>query len=1264
MDKYVIDLDKVLDELELNDDYDESAVNNRNHVHESDDSANLINDRIDLNDADFSIHSKPPKLLIASSSSSLSNSMVASNNNVLVEQNNNIETLNKSVGNQNKFSMANNLNCCQTNDDNVKNDFSVANNDDLSVIEHNDDDDDDGSKAINSEKILHTDQVLNDQEQDALLQIVDDQNSEPHSDCPINEKLVCDNECLVTTENVSDEDKIINSADDLSGNQEKIVTVVAELKPESIETSDTTNENFNKQIDSSEKVDDKDQNDLDEIAIGAMSEEDLDRYLGDLNDDLDDIDANSDIQTDSQQLEPDQSNKVEQLVQQEIKVSEIKESLPTNDSTDGDSQPVSSSELVDAKSEPVNSNDEDNDENEYWSQKLGLNDDDKDENGANNDEQAQQLQELEEILSDSSEQQQQKQSQPTTSSENGSSNNDLNENRTNETRGGLVQNINYFERQEMPNGLTEEEQMLGKVKPFWIPDEDAQNCLHCDVRFTLIKRRHHCRSCGKVLCSQCCNFKARLPYLDYKEARVCQLCYAILMKIEEIERINGRQLDISNHNDSTVNDSPDHPPDPNNPSEYCSTISPLEQVSEAVNMPPPTVMVPIVIIIDDQIIHPESSNSESTTTTTVKQVMFSDGVRPGGDLVEQPATSSNSNTSSNMDGQKPVITRTQLQLKSPLAEKILVPFENFSKPELWLLIRLHGQSLPPIINYYELKSANPSLPSKPNYSQLIEILRDPQTPWITFGLTKNLHISTKIISKTCCNSQECWSFSSKGLASVGQDEIICVIDCQSLRRSTTTTTINDGQTSSQNTTATNSKHNNATTATQSLEHGDVLEFPRDVFRMYTTLYDSASTANLYMDLMHIFFPDGLFNNKENSGFIFTRPTMQCLRNIHLPPPPFLIAILIHKWEIPWAKIFPLRLVLRLGYEYKMYPSPVISYANRKSAYFEIGHTIMNVLADFRNFHYTLSVVKDLFICVEQRKRVTLFVPKLSYEKVCKVLSTSNEHVLAFGGNLSLRADSHFVCLQNEDDDDIHSQYRTELSSYPGSQEKLTGASFIVFSGVLKSSTGLKAKMNIVEDGLLVQIPPSLMEEFRSAIKDMKDFRIDCCKVTDTNSNPDESIQLKWVNDELSTNLGVRSQIDGLNLEGVQSARIFSNPDYANDRYLIRWIEVFLLQINDNGRRSEMINANKLAETVSQAFCVALIDYLDQLYENGLTKISLRISLDIDKVGYETGSGGKPLPPQITQPLDNALIPVIMGNISTTGIEDPLVIELLFFVLLK
>lgn len=39
---------------------------------------------------------------------------------------------------------------------------------------------------------------------------------------------------------------------------------------------------------------------------------------------------------------------------------------------------------------------------------------------------------------------------------------------------------------------------IGLVKPFWIPDADAPNCMHCGVKFTVIKRRHHCRACGKV----------------------------------------------------------------------------------------------------------------------------------------------------------------------------------------------------------------------------------------------------------------------------------------------------------------------------------------------------------------------------------------------------------------------------------------------------------------------------------------------------------------------------------------------------------------------------------------------------------------------------------------------------------------------------------------------------------------------------------------------------------------------------------------------
>lgn len=40
--------------------------------------------------------------------------------------------------------------------------------------------------------------------------------------------------------------------------------------------------------------------------------------------------------------------------------------------------------------------------------------------------------------------------------------------------------------------------VLGKQPPFWIPDNEAPNCMLCDVKFTVIKRRHHCRACGKV----------------------------------------------------------------------------------------------------------------------------------------------------------------------------------------------------------------------------------------------------------------------------------------------------------------------------------------------------------------------------------------------------------------------------------------------------------------------------------------------------------------------------------------------------------------------------------------------------------------------------------------------------------------------------------------------------------------------------------------------------------------------------------------------
>lgn len=44
-----------------------------------------------------------------------------------------------------------------------------------------------------------------------------------------------------------------------------------------------------------------------------------------------------------------------------------------------------------------------------------------------------------------------------------------------------------------------EEIQLGWYAPEWVPDKDAKACMNCGLKFTVVKRRHHCRACGKVM---------------------------------------------------------------------------------------------------------------------------------------------------------------------------------------------------------------------------------------------------------------------------------------------------------------------------------------------------------------------------------------------------------------------------------------------------------------------------------------------------------------------------------------------------------------------------------------------------------------------------------------------------------------------------------------------------------------------------------------------------------------------------------------------
>ena len=63
-----------------------------------------------------------------------------------------------------------------------------------------------------------------------------------------------------------------------------------------------------------------------------------------------------------------------------------------------------------------------------------------------------------------------------------------------------------------------------------------------------------------------------------------------------------------------------------------------------------------------------------------------------------------------------------------------------------------------------------------------------------------------------------------------------------------------------------------------------------------------------------------------------------------------------------------------------YPCPLVSIRNRKPVFYEIGHTIMNLLADFRNFQYMLQQIRGVSIHMEDKKTFINF-PRNRYEEV-------------------------------------------------------------------------------------------------------------------------------------------------------------------------------------------------------------------------------------------------------------------------------------------
>uniref|UniRef100_A0A8C4IVA2 Zinc finger FYVE-type containing 9 n=1 Tax=Dicentrarchus labrax TaxID=13489 RepID=A0A8C4IVA2_DICLA len=498
---------------------------------------------------------------------------------------------------------------------------------------------------------------------------------------------------------------------------------------------------------------------------------------------------------------------------------------------------------------------------------------------------------------------------------------------------------------------------------------------------------------------------------------------------------------------------------------------------------------------------------------------------------------------------------------------------------------------------------------RPSEIVLMQQLEEGGPDPLVFVLNANLLAMVKLV-----NCEKCWYVTTKGMHAVGQAEVVILLQCLP----------------------------------------DEKTIPKDIFTHFVQLYQEALSGNVLSHLSHSFFTQSFLGSKEHGGFLYISPSFQSLQDLLLPNPPYLFGILIQKWETPWAKVFPIRLMLRLGAEYRFYPCPLFSVRFRKPLFGETGHTIMNLLADFRNYQYTLPVVKGLVVDMEVRK-TSIKIPSNRYSELMKAMNKSNEHVLAMGACFNDRADSHLVCVQNDD-----GNYQTQAISIHHQPRKVTGACFFVFSGALKASSGFLAKTSIVEDGVMIQITAETMDSLRQALRDMKDFTVTCGKA-DQEENQ-ELVHIQWTEDDHNFNKGVISPIDGKSMESITSVKIFHGSEFKANGKVIRWTEVFFLQSEDqpNGL-CDPADHSRLTENVARAFCMALCPHLKLLKEDGMAKLGLRVTLDSDQVGYLAGSNGQPLLPQYLSDLDSALIPVIHSGACQLS-EGPVVMELVFYIL--
>ncbi|CAF1161257.1 unnamed protein product [Adineta steineri] len=538
----------------------------------------------------------------------------------------------------------------------------------------------------------------------------------------------------------------------------------------------------------------------------------------------------------------------------------------------------------------------------------------------------------------------------------------------------------------------------------------------------------------------------------------------------------------------------------------------------------------------------------------------------------------------------------------------------------------------------------------------IRQLKDPNEPPVEFRIHNNLIVISKIVDN--CNLNQnggyCWIFSTRGLCTVSQDEVIFIFD------------------------------ENITNASEIISdvlihiHQIYIDATKGTFVRHLSLSLSTNSSTF-------------LGSSAAAGFLYVSdPTPSY--NL-LPDAPYLFGILIHRTELPTAQCFPVRLLLRLGYEYQSYPWPLVSIVNRNALFSDTQHTIMSLLCDFRSFTYVLPTIRGLIISVGIQGSVSIRIPRNRHDDILKSLEQSSPHALSFGiMNVNRQIHTkHLVTIQNSNDQ----QYETRIfsSSDSNNEQIMIGGNFLVINASLRSrdspssspldiqqsgsfstNNNLNAKVNTIEDGIMLQIDGDALKVLKQCLRERKDYAIlakartimtdeqkDSINGTIVKrSSSEQLVEFLWVDEDNDVNRGVRSPIDHFPMDGVRNSRIH----YAGQRsplFRLRWTDLFFIECHLNN--NESFDPTRLADSLAKAFTQALTPFVDMLVEAKYRKLGLRVTIDRENASYLAGSNGEQLSPFFLSQLDDHMIPIVMKASDNVSRAAPsLVLELVFYLL--